>query len=398
MAEATYEIHKKARSFFLPRPFIFGICGGLLLLFTIFTALWFRGPLIVEDLEDRLAQTRIEIGTTQKIAQEASKKQTDSAGITDLEETASVQAEPATQETPEIPQPEAASPEEFESIPVPAQVAGSVSLAEAPFPGLFETTPEGFLPVIDKRDNTTPFNAYAQLFEDQGNAPLVSIAIRDFGLSETLSSRILSLPAAVTPILSPYSPRAEDWQKAAREDGHEFWLHAPMEQLTYPLNDPGPLAIMSGDMIEPNLERLKKIMGSAAGYPGIAIETNRRFESNSLMLTNIITALFDRGLGIAEINAAAPELSQKAAESENAPFVKTAIDIDDPRWGRDIGAALTVIESRARNGEHVFAVMTPTPASLEALEQWIATLPDKNIRIAPLSAIAARSQKAAIGN
>ncbi|MBC7325143.1 MAG: divergent polysaccharide deacetylase family protein, partial [Moorella sp. (in: Bacteria)] len=153
---------------------------------------------------------------------------------------------------PEELQPETAEPVLPQHAEVPADLPAArileSGLAEAPIEGLYETTPDGRLPIIRTKDGLTPFNAYRRPFDVYAaNKPVISIAVTGLGLSDVaMESALRSMPPEVSFILSPYAPSATFWVNEARARGHEVWLTLPVEPKDYPTDDPGPHTLLIG--------------------------------------------------------------------------------------------------------------------------------------------------------
>lgn len=130
----------------------------------------------------------------------------------------------------------------------------------APDPALLEAVPgskgEAMLPRVAP-DGRKPMQLYAAGFDRTTMRARVGLLLVGLGLNEADSLyAVRTLPAAVTLGLSPYGAHLERIATAARMAGHEFVLSIPMEPAAFPLNDPGPQALMTSLAPEMNQERL----------------------------------------------------------------------------------------------------------------------------------------------
>ena len=57
----------------------------------------------------------------------------------------------------------------------------------------------------------------------------------------------------------------------AQRAGHEIFLDIPMEPVGYPVNDPGPLTLLTSLGAVGNLSRLEKALGRTEGYAGVMV-------------------------------------------------------------------------------------------------------------------------------
>ena len=72
----------------------------------------------------------------------------------------------------------------------------------------------------------------------------------------------------VTLAISPYAANPDQLLTAARAAEHEYLLSIPMEPQGFPLNDPGPQALMTTLPPEENRQRLDWALSRIAGYVG----------------------------------------------------------------------------------------------------------------------------------
>ena len=185
----------------------------------------------------------------------------------------------------------------------PQQEQNKDALLPAPFEGLSEPTKDGHgvLPKKSAR-GLTPFHAYKRPFI-KTKKPVIALAIRDFGLSKSQSDTLLEqLPRDVTLIVSPYAPHIDQWSKDMRSAGYETWLYIPAQDHTYPMTDPGPLALLKNGGLQHNLDASKKAMASYAGYAGIAMDMDNTFLTAETVLQAVFSNIFKRGLGYIDLN------------------------------------------------------------------------------------------------
>lgn len=261
--------------------------------------------------------------------------------------------------------------------------AAVTTLQAAPLPGLYEDSPGGMLPKISE-SGVMPFAAYKRPYTPDGR-PVIAIALKDYGLSDIGSEKVLSdLPAAVSFILSPYAPKADEWQKKAREHGHEVWLYLPMENENMAAEDPGPQALLTTAGLSDNQDRLRWLLSRTTGYAGVAGYTDSVFNDMHSMLQSIAKSFFARGLGYLEINPQGSPLIETLSLASNTAFIGNDGD------AKFLDAAATrAWEAQSRSNGFVTVVVTLTPRNLQTLSAWIDSLIRQGFSIVPVSAIAA---------
>lgn len=260
----------------------------------------------------------------------------------------------------------------------------------APAEGLFEQNAQGdFLPVKRKDDGLTPFEAYRADFPlPSAENPVMAIVIDDVGLSNKITQDLHGdLPSAITFLISPYAPDAQDLEKMMRGDGREIWLKLPLETSSFPLDEPGIRGILSRVPTAQNTENMLWALSRFAGYTGVTAYVDNSFSDERSVPTMIAAQSFERGLGFFEINNSAPVLIKDAAQRNNAPYIRNEVNLHDPKWGGTIGEAAELLEKIALSKGYAVGVLQPYPASIEFVNTWIAELESNGIAVVPLSAI-----------
>jgi polysaccharide deacetylase 2 family uncharacterized protein YibQ len=256
----------------------------------------------------------------------------------------------------------------------------------APVDGLYEDTAVGRLPVIGKGD-LTAFKAYKKPFALSGNAPVISIAVSDMGLSQKITeSAIKSLPPEITLIVSPYADGPDMWASEARSNGHEVWLSLPMETKDYPRADSGPYTMLVGAPERENLQKLDQVMSRAVGYTGLVVGYQPIFMDAQNDVRPILGEIYKRGVGLIA-NGGVGSLPDTMALSMNAPYSSIDVWIDKPEnTSTMINASLQQLEVIAREKGFAAGIISPSSVGFRELQVWLETLQAKGIVLAPLSA------------
>lgn len=270
----------------------------------------------------------------------------------------------------------------FDRIPAPARVAG---LPPAPDPAFVEAAAEGPLP---KRaaDGRMPWQGYARPFEAAGDRPRVAVVVIGLGRSAIVNREIIQrLPADVTLAFEPMEGAA-GWARRARAAGHEIMLSLPVQGSAFPFVDRGPEALTSEAKPAEIRAGLLRLLARMAGYVGAFANVGAEGAAGG-------DAVASPALDIA-----GRELAERGLLLVS-PFLDKAWGGDAPQLGVDvaIGPDADIVGARARLAEleaaatakgHALAVVEPTPASAEALAEWAATLSNRRMVLAPVSAVA----------
>jgi polysaccharide deacetylase 2 family uncharacterized protein YibQ len=275
--------------------------------------------------------------------------------------------------------------------PTPPQTARSPASGAAPDtavgatvsvdPSLIEQGPFGPLPRIGP-DGRRPLFAYARPFNLADARPKVAVVILGLGLRADLFDAALALPGPIGLQLSPYAPDLSALVERARRAGHEVLLDLPMEPADYPASDPGPRTLLADNSREENLKRLDWVLSRASGYAALA-GAGGRF-AGSEQVAGVLDVLARRGLALIEIGAGQLE---GAAAAAGLPYASAPHAIDQDPSAQAIDLALGGLEAAALAGGSALGLAQDYPVSLERLRLWVATLADKGLVLAPVSAV-----------
>lgn len=276
--------------------------------------------------------------------------------------------------------------EVVETSPIAEKSADA--LAEAPIDGLFEDGEFGLLPIKRKSDGLKPFDAYKKPFEAVPGRPMVSLVITDMGLSQSVTHGIMrAFPSTVSLSLSPYAKKGESLGQLARASGHEIWMGLPLETSDFGESDPGPRAILRNASLEQNSAHILWLLAQLQGYAGVILPEDHVFLTDTTDINNILDELIGRGLAIVEMNElGSPDISAKTYE-QDSPYDVSDFVLDPVLNSREIAQKFKALELRAMKNGKAIGFMRPHPLSIQVAERWIASLDDKGVQLAPLSAV-----------
>ncbi len=255
------------------------------------------------------------------------------------------------------------------AIPVPAAAS------------LTEDGPFGPLPRIGQ-DGRRPFLAYAHPFNFEDPRPKVAVLVLGLGLQAELTETALRLPGEISLQFTPYAANLAAAFERARRAGHEVLLDLPMEPLDDRVSDPGPQTLRSDNSTAENLKRLSWVLARAPGYVAVA-GGGARFAA-SPAAPPVLDVLAQRGLAMIEVGSG--ELAA-GARTVGLPYASVATAIDADPSSVAIDHALAALEAEALRRGSALGVVEGYPVSLERLRLWAATLEDKGLALAPVSAL-----------
>jgi len=301
---------------------------------------------------------------------------------------------PPAPETPAA-QPQAAQPPAApEPVPsaVPAGKAGAaaapqLALVPAPAPGLVERNKLGPLPRIAP-DGRAPWRVYARPFDKSDSRPRVDIVIGNLGFSSAATeAAIQELPGGVTLAFSPYAHGLEEYIPLARAAGHEVLLSLPMEADESSDTGAEPRALLAAVTPAENLERLSWLLSRFTGYVGATNYMGASFSSAEEDMRPILAELKERGLLFLDSGTSGNSATARIARQLGLPAAETERVIDTEASRDAIDQRLQAVEEEARQKGASIAVGFPYPVTIERVAAWTATLAQKGISLAPVSAM-----------
>lgn len=268
-----------------------------------------------------------------------------------------------------------------DNAPAMPQPVKAVTLPEH----LIENTENGPLPKIS-RDGVAPRDFYAKQTPVGTTTHKIALIVTDIGLSEgATQSALENLPASVTMAVNPYGKNLLSHTKMAANKGHETLIMVPMEPYNFPVNDPGPRALLTSISKTQNMERLHWVLSRITGYTGAISHMGNAFFNDGQALDYVFDDLSKRGLLF--VNATAP-YQQNAAElakADSLPFFNIDLKVDDIKTDFEIEKQLNAAEIIAADSGYAIIYTGLSPLSLKMIEEWLPTLEKKNIEIVPLS-------------
>ena len=266
-------------------------------------------------------------------------------------------------------------------------------LAPAPEPALLVAGRFGPLPAIAE-DGREPWRVYARPFPQDRNRPRIAILLQDLGLSqEQTNAAIQQLPGSVTLGFTPYARRLDQWIGLSRAAGHEVLLQIPMEPFDFPTSDPGPHTLLTSAGTDENMERLEFLLSRFSGYVGVYNRMGDRFTASPESLRPVLESIRDRGLLFVDARTSGTSVAGRLAADLGLPHALNNREIDQVASRVAIDAKLIDLENIARQQGQAIGIGRPYPVTLERLAQWAATLEEKGIDLAPLSALVAQGRQ-----
>jgi len=243
----------------------------------------------------------------------------------------------------------------------------------APDQRLVDPLPIGLIPRIGD-DGARPSTVYARpvtpIAGPLAQAPRIGFLIAGAGIGHLVTvEAMLKLPPDTSFALSPYSADIERQAADLRSEGHELFLEMPVSDPGDLLGSAGPKALSNSLNADVNRERLHWAMARFPGYTGISGNFGARLSERGTA-TPALSEISDRGLSLLDIDA------------EGGP-----VWVDQDLRSQSIDEALRHLEESARVRGRAIGVAGTTPLAINRIQNWIAGLAERGIRLVPVSAL-----------
>jgi hypothetical protein len=282
----------------------------------------------------------------------------------------------------------AVTPASYAAVPLQS---ANAPLPPAPDPALLEDAPGGPLPRI-AGDGRQAWQVYARPFQKTTDDVVpVAVVISGLGLSDAATqAAIYRLPPEVTLSFSPYTQGLQTYVISAREAGHEVMIGLPMQPVDFPSSDPGPYTLETELEAAENIDRLKVVLSRGAGYVGVRNIMGSGFAASEAALRPVLEELRRRGLLYLDTGGAPDGRAPKIAAEIGLPFAASVTELDGTLSRAEIDQRLADLEAAARRSGRAGAVAVggADPVTIDRIAAWSTGLGAKNLRLAPVSAIA----------
>jgi polysaccharide deacetylase 2 family uncharacterized protein YibQ len=286
-------------------------------------------------------------------------------------------------EAPASPPGPASGPPPGAAADAPAPQRGAV--IPEPDPALLDRLRDGALPRVAD-DGRAPWRTYARPFDQGDRRPRIGMLVAGLGISESATeAAIQRLPGAVSLAFSPYGLRLAEFAALARAAGHEVLVAVPMEPVGFPLNDPGPQALLTGLAWGENSQRLTWALSRFAGYVGATnvlgpTLRGERFSASPEAMRPLLDVLRTRGLLFIDGRPG-------GAAPQGLPARSVDVVLDDRPTRAEIEQRLADLERIARERGAALGLSGAGTLALERIAAWAAGVEERGFALAPVSAL-----------
>ncbi len=240
--------------------------------------------------------------------------------------------------------------------------------------------------VAEKAKEVEVFRAPPLPEEDKSKNKIV-IIVTDLGLSKSLTLEALQLPKSFTLGFSPYANNVDEWVDQAVSKGFETLINLPMQPIDYPVNDPGPYALLQNLSIGENLSRLDWVLSRSKKLVGVYSNPNETFSSTRTNLLPVLENLKKQRKIFAYGNVGNDQSLSSLTSSIASEYTPVHINIDEELNESKITNNLLRLEGLATSKGYAVGFINPYPMTIKLVNHWLDELDKKSAVIVPLSNI-----------
>ena len=222
--------------------------------------------------------------------------------------------------------------------------------------------------------------------------PKIAIVIDDLGNNRTRFRKVAALPGSLTLSFLTYAEAIDELAEEARAAGHEVMLHVPMEPQGGSPDEPG---LLSSALPVAELDRrIERALSRLPLAAGINNHMGSRFTEDREKMRRVLSVVRSKGLFFLDSKTSPNSAGLSVARELGVPSIARDVFLDHEIDGQAIRRQLKLLEKVAQERGYAVAIGHPHAATIDALREWLPTLPGKHLTITPLSDIIA-SQRAA---
>ena len=216
--------------------------------------------------------------------------------------------------------------------------------------------------------------------------PRIAVVIDDLGVDIARTRRAMEMSGPLTLSFLAYANNLGPQTEVGRKNGHEIWLHVPMEPGSLDV-DPGPNVLLTGLPPKKLLSILRWNLDQLKNYVGINNHMGSRFTAEANSMRIIMGELKRRGLAFLDSITTPKSFGTKIAREIGVPVTQRNIFLDHNNDFSAVNRQLSLVEMLAKRQGRAIAIGHPRETSLKALKLWLKTLDTKGFQLVPVSSL-----------
>lgn len=213
----------------------------------------------------------------------------------------------------------------------------------------------------------------------------VAILMDDLGINLKRGIAAINLDIPISVAIIPGEQHATDLMRFAHEKQREILIHMPMEPVSYPKNNPGPLGLFisqTDEEIIANTQHLIELIPYATGGNN---HMGSEFTRHSDKMDLVLTEMGKSHLFFVDSLTISDSVAHQEAKRLGVPTTIRDRFLDNEREVEKISAQLEGLVALAKKNGHAIGICHPYPETILALELFAQQIDLLNIEIVALA-------------
>ncbi len=217
------------------------------------------------------------------------------------------------------------------------------------------------------------------------SVPRVAIIMDDIGINRQAALDALQLQMPLALAIIPGEAHSTEIMSLAHRQHSEILIHIPMEPVSYPKNNPGPLGLFvhqSDSQIE---QRIDDIIAALPYAIGGNNHMGSEFTQHADKLRPVLLALKRSGLFFVDSLTSKDSVAYQEAQQLGLSCALRDVFLDNVRQVEPILSQLDRLVTLAHRHGSAIAICHPYPQTIQALQHFIADQQRFDVKMVPIS-------------
>lgn len=215
--------------------------------------------------------------------------------------------------------------------------------------------------------------------------PKVAIIMDDLGVSALTAQQALAIPIPMALAIIPGLADSQEIMHLAHQQQRETLIHIPMEPISYPRNNPGPLGLFIQQTPEQIADKIKHMIKKHPYVIGGNNHMGSAFTQHADKMEPVLVAMKQAGLFFIDSLTSANSVAYNEAQRLGLDSAIRDVFLDNVRDVEEIGVQLQRLVSLAHKNGSAIAICHPYPQTITALNQFSQQAEQLGVDVVPIS-------------
>ncbi|MCD6525453.1 MAG: divergent polysaccharide deacetylase family protein [Desulfuromonas sp.] len=219
----------------------------------------------------------------------------------------------------------------------------------------------------------------------QPKRPHIAIIMDDLGLSKPMAQQALAIDLPFTLSIIPARNYSQLVMQLAHQQQREILIHIPMEPISYPRNNPGPLGLFSHNSTEEIAKTMRIMIEQLPYATGGNNHMGSAFTQHADKMEPVLLEMKKNGLFFIDSLTSSKSVAYAEAQRLGVPSAVRDVFLDNVREVEKISEQLQrLVDIAHRNGSAI-GICHPYPQTITALQLFSGQLEALEIDIVPVA-------------